>query len=83
VEAQSKETKKSLAGKLKRTVVELEAKDQEVEALRKKLESWHDNIRDELDSAIQFITQQSEEISILKAELEVKNSRNQEDKRAS
>jgi chromosome segregation ATPase len=80
IERQGEEVKKGLEQELKRRGVQLDSKEKEIEMLRKKLESWHGSIRGELDSAIEFITQQSEEIARLKAELEVRNAKIEERK---
>jgi len=64
-----------LESQVKKLTSKLASKEREVEGLTKKLEDWHSIIRRELDEAISFITQQSEEIKRLKAQIEIKDAR--------
>ena len=61
--------KKGLESELREVKERLKSKEEEAQGLKNKLEGWHATIREELDAAIEFITQQSEEINSLKAEL--------------
>ncbi len=69
LEEDVKQLEKRFKTEVKGLKRELEKKDAEALDLREKLEHWHSVVREELDSAIYFITRQAEEIAGLKAEL--------------
>jgi chromosome segregation ATPase len=73
LESYSMERGKAFENELKRRKILFKSKEKEVQNLTLRLESWHASIRGELDSAIEYITQQSEEINELKAELVAKD----------
>jgi chromosome segregation ATPase len=75
VEARGRETKKRSENEIKVISKRLRAKEDEISSLKERLEVWHETIRTELDSAIEYITRQSEEISSLRAELSAKEAR--------
>jgi chromosome segregation ATPase len=75
VEAQKRETRKRLENEIKALSKQLSEKEDEIFGLKERLEVWHETIRTELDSAIEYITQQSEEITNLRAELAAKETR--------
>lgn len=56
------------------------SKDQEIMAIRERLESWHSSISAELDSAIEFITEQADEIKALRAALDAREAGSRENK---
>jgi chromosome segregation ATPase len=74
-EAQSREIKKRQENEIMVLSKRLSVKEAEISSLKERLEVWHETIRIELDSAIEHITRQSEEINSLQAKLEVKEAK--------
>jgi len=75
VESAGKEARKRFESEAMDLKLEIKSRESEIKALKEKLESWHATIREELDSAIEYITNQSAEINSLKAELEARDAR--------
>jgi chromosome segregation ATPase len=78
LEAESKDRKKEYESTIKALRTELTTRESDVEGLKKKLEDWHASLKDELDAAIEFISQQAEEIRELKAELGAEDAKPKE-----